>query len=328
MTRRLADFSLSPQGIPLSEVSEFYSLQNVSIPDSRPFVWSMSVSSLDGRLGYGDGTLPSSIALAHGPPDALSGASADWRLLQAGWAASDAVLISGSCLRSEPETTLRVTQEDLINGLRVDQGKSRQPMRVILTGSGNIDPGHLIFKRHEMDDDGGGGRSITLVATTSVGSETFKSNLEDLGFSVSPLDDPKLKEEGVEVYNVFKIRDNQGAVDKSARIKIVVAQEEGGLSVSYEKLLRYIRSIEGVSFLDVSAGGVVIGGMMAVKVIDEVRLTLAGNLVGDGPNLPNLVSFPRDFEASPATSPLVRYDSVRSLGPHHLFIRSSVIYRH
>ena len=50
----------------------------------------------------------------------------------------------------------------------------------------------------------------------------------------------------------------------------------GGVSdgVCYPSLMRYLRQYEGVRYLDVSAGGVVIGGMMRDKLIDEVRCLL------------------------------------------------------
>lgn len=314
MPQRLAEFSECIDGsIPLLEVEEFYSLGDVAPSSERPFTWTQSVSSLDGRISYGPGTLPPAIALS-GVPEAKAGASGDWRLLQAGWSLADAVLISGSCLRSEPETTLRVTQVDLIE-MRIRLGyRSRQPMRVILTGSGDIDPAHLLFQRSPGDE------SMSLIATTMNGLVTFKAKLEGLGLkAVSwPLHDQKI--DGLEA---FLVRHNNSL--DPAGIKIVIAQDDGAEAVSYQKLLNYLRKVEAVRFLDVSAGGVAIGGLLAEKLIDEMRVTLAGNLVGIGPTL---ISFPSTFQVSPETTPLVRYDHLRSLGPNHLFIRGCVIYRH
>jgi riboflavin biosynthesis pyrimidine reductase len=301
------------EGLPLSEVEDFYSLSQVISKDEAalPFIWCMSVCSLDGRISYGPGTLPPSIALA-GVPEGMAGAAADWRLLQAGWATADAVLISGSCLRNEPETSLRVTQEDLID-MRVRLGhKHRQPMRIILT-SGNVDPSHILFRRSTDD-------SISLVATTFRGLEIFKSKLRDIGLDVLPV-----RSEGAQSFVVRCKADASSSEDPG--IKIVVVQEEGAEAVSYPRLLNYLRRVEGIRYLDVSAGGVVIGAMMAERLIDEMRLTLAGNLVGSGAPL---ISFPSDssFKVSPDNSPLVSYDRLRSLGAHHLYLRGKVIYRH
>lgn len=206
-------------------------------------------------------------------------------------------------------------------------------MRIVLSGSGNIDPHHLIFKRHKMDDSGEEGEkgpeSVTLVATTLKGSAVFQKRLAELNLFVEN-DLGSSLEEGVSVFKVVEQCSGGSQGDGLfARIKIVTAQKEGEEDgVSHGKILRYLRAHEGVRFLDVSAGGIVIGGLMNEKFIDEVRLTLTGNLLGDAPLLPSLVSFPRDFEASPDSSPLVAYDLVRSLGPHHLFIRGRVVYRH
>ena len=49
----------------------------------------------------------------------------------------------------------------------------------------------------------------------------------------------------------------------------------GSGGVCYTSLMRYLRQYEGVRYLDVSAGGVVIGGMMRDKLIDEVRYLIS-----------------------------------------------------
>ncbi len=111
VTPRLGEFSA--KCIPIHEIEAFYGLTSVELPAERPYIWrcmharlssdvadvvplsppSMTVASLDGRIGFSEpGVLPSAIALA-GLADGSS--ESDWRLLNAGWAFADAVMISG-----------------------------------------------------------------------------------------------------------------------------------------------------------------------------------------------------------------------------------------
>ena len=66
--------------------------------------------------------------------------------------------------------------------------------------------------------------------------------------------------------------------DSGVRVEAGGGGAGGGGGVSYPALMRHLRRSEGVRFLDVSAGGVVIGGMMREALIDEVRLTIAGQV--------------------------------------------------
>ncbi|KAI8911633.1 dihydrofolate reductase-like domain-containing protein [Gorgonomyces haynaldii] len=95
-------------------------------------------------------------------------------------------------------------------------------------------------------------------------------------------------------------------------------------------LLRDLRS-RGIQFLDVSVGGVLINEFLNLKLLDEMRNTMAGQIVGplaeNGQTRPSL--FPSSRPSySKHTAPLIAWHKMRYLGTHFVFFRGFVQYRH
>jgi hypothetical protein len=75
--------------IPLKEILEFYTLDeilnsNIIEKLDKPYVWSMSVSSIDGITSFQEKGETSSKEIALDNIE-NSGSKVDWRLLNAGW---------------------------------------------------------------------------------------------------------------------------------------------------------------------------------------------------------------------------------------------------
>mmetsp|Transcript_20631 Transcript_20631/g.33976 ORF Transcript_20631/g.33976 Transcript_20631/m.33976 type:complete len:288 (+) Transcript_20631:71-934(+) len=218
-----------------------------------------------------------------------SGGAADWRLLNAGWAHADAVLGTGEILRSEPEVLWIPRFEDLLTYRRDVLKKEKPPLNVVLTASG------LINVMHPMLTVGKPCR--TLIITTAKGKDEIEK-------ARSKMPDPALFD-----------------------AEIVCLSD--GDQVPFKDALHYLRTKENVHFLDVTAGGKVISALVHDKLLDEVRLTIAGQLVGRSSSLG--LERPSMFQGhsyGPNNSPLVNNIGIRVYGNHHLFLRGLLQYRH
>ncbi|KAJ1503874.1 hypothetical protein HMI54_012630 [Coelomomyces lativittatus] len=136
---------------PIHEIAEFYSISHCAPKPDRPYMWSNSIISLDGYLSFleSDDMGVEGISMKSRFPH-LS--KVDFKMLHAGWAHADAILISASCLRNEPKAQIRVLFEDLIDyRINVLGKKTRQPALLVLTKSGNVPfPTHPTFQ--QLDD--------------------------------------------------------------------------------------------------------------------------------------------------------------------------------
>jgi len=108
----------------------------------------MNVSSLDGIIGWqeNDSQSGAEIAMSHIPN---SGSESDWRLLNGGWMMADAVLGTGEILRNEPDIKWTPKFDDMINE-RISEKKSKYPINVVLSGSGNLPTNHPMFQDKEL----------------------------------------------------------------------------------------------------------------------------------------------------------------------------------
>ena len=135
--------------IPINEIHEFYGLESIKAVLNRPYCWSNSITTIDGVMHFLEDDSVSSIGMKH-----VEGISewqqADWRLLNAGWAYSDAILITGQILRSETDTDCYISYEDLID-FRIRNCKSRQPIICLISGSGEFPAERPIFKHHDLE---------------------------------------------------------------------------------------------------------------------------------------------------------------------------------
>jgi len=221
-----------------------------------------------------------------------SGSLSDWRLLNSGWMMADAVLGSGAILRSEPTIKWVPGFDDMIDYRVNVLKKPKYPMNVVLTGSGDIDLKHPIFHDPELH---------TLILTSKVGFAALSKN---------------------------------SAVLDTTNTKIEVIGGDtallGGDELTTACELLY--SKYNVRFLDVTAGGVVIGALVWHKLIDEMRVTMAGQLCGEtsatGEKRPRLLTGSGTERFTHHNNPHLHYYKVGIHGVHHIFVRGLVRYRH
>jgi hypothetical protein len=81
----------------------------------------------------------------------------------------------------------------------------------------------------------------------------------------------------------------------------------------------------------VSCGGQVIADLLYRGLLDETRLTLAGQVVGplNSQGLPRPRLFPSGSRSyDPHNSPLIAWKGVKTIGEHFVFLRGVYQYRH
>jgi len=141
----LAEFS--SELIPIPEITAFYTLDhalNYQTPD-RPYTWSNTVCSVDGVISFLEpGTSAGKeIALGHIP---RSGSGSDWRLLNGGWMFADAVVSSGTNLRTEPDLLYSPHFEDLQNyRLNVLKKPKAHPLQVHCLSKIDVKPFFVVL---------------------------------------------------------------------------------------------------------------------------------------------------------------------------------------
>jgi riboflavin biosynthesis pyrimidine reductase len=137
---RLCEFS-DPM-IPMAEMNDFYSINNLDIEDSTvPYTWSNSVISLDGIMHFKGKSQISDISLSSLTETAM----ADYRLLHFGWSLADAVLFSGQILRDEPQTSCQIKFDDIISFRRSMGKQSDHPLQLIISKECDFPHDHSIF---------------------------------------------------------------------------------------------------------------------------------------------------------------------------------------
>ncbi|KAJ1551434.1 hypothetical protein HK096_011187 [Nowakowskiella sp. JEL0078] len=280
----------------IDEISQFYCVpsEGQQIPNNRPYSWSNTVSSLDGFTNFLEpGGTSSDIALKN---SSSHEAAADFRLLNAGWAHSDAILISGKNLRDEPDTLCRVVFQDLLDyRVSVLSKPTIQPIQIILTNSGKINFHHNIFKKKLIN-------GICDQKTLIFSSHEVSKNLQN---ELSKID--------LHDVSVIGLRSNKFGVDLL-------------------ELTSYLRISLGIKFLDVSGGGRIIQEMRQLELLDEIRLTLAGQICGPLSKLSiaRPVLFPNLVETKSYTSqnsPLVEWVGIRMVGKYLIFLRVYTLFR-
>jgi 2,5-diamino-6-(ribosylamino)-4(3H)-pyrimidinone 5'-phosphate reductase len=113
-------------------MDHFYSDLHFDLPDKRPFVACNMVMSLDGKVTRGGVLQPGSL-----------GSAFDLHTMRVIRSHFDAVLAGGSTVRQHP-FYLGVPPE--LEHARCEKGLAFQPLSVVLTGSGRLDPGAPLFQ--------------------------------------------------------------------------------------------------------------------------------------------------------------------------------------
>jgi riboflavin biosynthesis pyrimidine reductase len=207
---------------------------------------------------------------------------------------SDAILVTASELRNEPKAKIRVLFDDLIEFRHTQLKKPPQPYLIILTRTGDIPSSHPVF--HPDDHPLQYTKAPIIIATTIQGAQHLP--MAELAQVPNP---PEIK--------VF----------------------DGPEGVDYAALFSYLYD-QGIATLDCSAGGNVIKQFIQAKLIDEIRMTMAGQLAG-GLNS-NQELRPHFFPSldkhvfTAQTAPHLEISDVRICAKQLLFLRMRVHYRH
>jgi riboflavin biosynthesis pyrimidine reductase len=274
---RLAEFS-SPM-IPLQEIIDFYSLEEIQIPLNRPFTWSNSLVSIDGILHFLEHSKTvGEVGLHH--IHSIKEQEADWRLLNASRAFADAVLLTGQIIRDEVDVDCSVKYQDLIEMRRTMGKRGDHPIHCILSRTGDIPLDRPLFNNPNLD---------IWIFTSQEGIVSLKIKIGNVKANVS-----------------FYMVDN-----------------------SIAEMLSILHS-NGIHHLDVSSGGRVIRSFTDAQLLDEVRMTMTGQLIGPknskGEHRPSLYPLERK-SYTPSTAPLIKWKGIRTCGDYFIFHRGVLQYR-
>eukprot|EP01113_Clastostelium_recurvatum_P030341 TRINITY_DN3678_c0_g1_i2.p1 TRINITY_DN3678_c0_g1~~TRINITY_DN3678_c0_g1_i2.p1 ORF type:complete len:318 (+),score=59.16 TRINITY_DN3678_c0_g1_i2:22-954(+) len=302
----------------LPESLDFYDLSQCVVPYDRPFTWSMSVESLDGYISFLEENAMSGKEVALGHLADVVGGQNDWWLLNVGWAMADAVLGSGSILRSEKDIKF-VPMFEPMTQYRVSRGMAPQPINVIMSGSGDLNMLHPLL----MDP------SIHVIIITTpkgyrkiasiVGYDSTQHSPSTTSLSSDPLSSSSIP---------------VSLLPPNTSIEVVGDDQDNTLidSEGHNAMLKILRDKYNIKYLDVSAGGIVIGNFVAYKLLDEMRITISGQLLGSksakGEHRPGLMTLPSSMSFNPSSSPLINFEKIKTHPPHHIFVRGRIMYRH
>ncbi|KAI8613890.1 hypothetical protein BC830DRAFT_1169878 [Chytriomyces sp. MP71] len=327
----LAEFSAP--NVPMQELATFYDTSGVdrgTLRD-RPYTWTNSVSTLDGFMHFESteavrraeqctrasekntqehGSIESDIALKNHPV-AGKFSLADYRLLNAGWVFADAVLASGACVRVDPGLHHCPIFEDMLEHRKSVLGKPLNPINLVITASAAVFDyaHHALFNASDL---------YVVVITT----ETDRIAAETAYLASRSMDSASKLWEGQAPANAVgtvRFVSLSSAVSNIAEVHLPTA-------------LHFIKHELGVHFLEVDAGGSTIHRMIDLKLVDEMRWTQTGQLIGSrdagGLHRPSLLGAEGMASYDAKTSVVFRTLGIRAIGDHHLFMRYALEYRH
>jgi riboflavin biosynthesis pyrimidine reductase len=102
--------------------------------------------------------------------------------------------------------------------------------------------------------------------------------------------------------------------------------------IDFLQAFQRLRQDYKINYLDISCGGKTIAHLLHLGLLDEIRMTLAGQIAGPfsaftGQPRPRL--FPMGSPSYEShNSPLVSWKEIRTIGSHLIFLRGSYQYRH
>src|SRR5713101_5452608 len=212
--------------------------------EGSPHTYLMFVTTIDGiAVPLEPGQRGGSeIALRHLRDNPVAvGGLTDNRALQYGWATADAVLGGAGILRDNPSATWYPRDKDLQELLTKE---NRKPVRAVVTGKGEVDLKHPVFnpKKDEWQP---------VIFTTKKGEEKLKNQAKGLQVQGhNPLQPPK-------TYAI------------------------GDTSVDLTKAVGILRKHYRTKLLDIQGGPILAGGAVRAMLVDEVRLTVSPQIMGD-----------------------------------------------
>ncbi len=258
--------------------------------EGSPHTYLMFVTTIDGiAVPLEPGQRGGSeIALRHLKDSPITaGGLTDSRALQYGWATADAVLGGAGILRDNPAATWYPRDKDL-QGL-LTKG-NRKPVRAVVTGRGEVDLKHPVFnpKKDEWQP---------VIFTTKKGEEKLKNQAKRLQTQGhNPL-------QPTETYAI------------------------GDTSVDLAKAVGILRKDYKTKLLDIQGGPILAGGAVNAMLVDEVRLTVSPQIMGDlnseGTRRPSFVA---SIHFGIEDSPLAELEAIGVSGSH-IFLRYLMNYR-
>ena len=131
----------------------------------------------------------------------------------------------------------------------------------------------------------------------------------------------------VEQVIVFTCEANKHLVDPRVHVQVVDLQDGHLNLVQVMKRLKEY----GIDTLDICGGGVLINALLEQGLLDEMKNTIAGQIVGpqsqSGLSRPHLFPHQRSCFTCD-NSPLIAWKKVHLLGEHFIFMRGKLTYRH
>ena len=229
------------------------------------------------------------IALRHVKNNPLTvGGATDKRALQYGWATADAIIGGSRTLAAKPGMTWQPSEPDL---RKLVQAKNRRIVKSVVTGTGSVDLAQPLFNPKDQQWQ-------PVVFTTKTGNERLEDQAERL---------------------------NSRGKDPLESTKIYPLGED---KVDLGRAVDILRKNYRAKLLDVQGGPVLAGQMIRERLIDEVRLTISpqimGNLSSTGRLRPNFIA---EIGFGIDDSPLGKLWSL-GVSANHVFLRYYMNYRH
>src|SRR5713226_5422350 len=228
------------------------------------------------------------IALRHLKNNPIAaGGLADNRALQYGWATADAVLGGAGILRDNPAASWYPRDKDLQDLLTK---RNRKPVRAVVTGKGEVDLKHPVFnpKKEEWQP---------VIFTTKKGEEKLKDQAKRL--------------------------DAQGY----RPLELTKTYSIGDTNVDLAKAVGILRKDYKTKLLDIQGGPILAGEVVKAMLIDEVRLTVSPQVMGDlnsvGKKRPGFVT---GIHFGIEDSPLAELEAIGVSGSH-ILLRYLMNYR-
>jgi riboflavin biosynthesis pyrimidine reductase len=280
------------------------------------FVTSNSVMSFDGLLSFWDpiegsrngGIGPDEIALKHHEP--VRNSDGDWKMLNAGWMLADAVLLTANILFCEPNVICVPHFIDMQNYRSSELNKADGPLHVILVSANNYQrllqefgsDSPIFQKAHCLIALRLAGFLDSTAASDAVNS--LKQHFHAVNIHVKPY----------------------GALDDSDHQSVNQHQSAIFFRQLFDDL--YIRY--KVHRLEINAGGKVLAILVELGLLDEMRMTVSGQLVGSfngrGERRPSL--FPSNRHWAATNNPHLIFKRLKQFGQQLVFYRCQLIYRH
>jgi len=258
--------------------------------EGSPHTYLMFVTTIDGiAVPLEPGQRGGSeIALRHLRDNSIAaGGLTDNRALQYGWATADAVLGGAGILRDNPAATWYPRDKDLQAILAKG---NRKPVRAVVSGRGEVDLKHPLFNPKK-------GEWQAVIFTTKKGEEKLKNQ------------EKRMQARGY----------NHPLSTKTYAI--------GETGVDLVKAVGILRKEYRTKLLDIQGGPILAGGAINAMLVDEVRLTVSPQIMGDlnsqGKRRPGFVT---GIHFGLDDSPLAELEAI-GVSASHIFLRYLMNYR-